>query len=267
MRKLLLFITTFLLANYSYAQYNQGARLTGMGKASAAVSDIWSLNANPAGVTGQKSPIAALNYARYLFGEELNEQSFAFVLPFNNNFAGLSVNRYGINEFNEIKAGFALAKNFGEQLAIGVKANLHQIKITNYGSATTFSVDVGVNYALTKQIGLGVYVNNPSSQSYKAANIATYIPTAIHLGATYMPTNKLILATTVTKDFEQKFDVNIGVDYKFYDILSLRGGLSAKPFKQYAGVGLNHQKLVMDIAVESHPQIGYTPQIGLSYAF
>ncbi|MFN0257704.1 PorV/PorQ family protein [Pedobacter ureilyticus] len=262
----LFFILSFTIS-HTFGQYNQGARLTAMGNASAAVKDVWSLNANPAGITGKKSPVATLNYARYLFGDELSEQSFAFVLPFDNNFAGISINRYGISEFNEIKAGFGLAKSFGDALSIGMKGNIHQIKITNYGNATTFSVDAGVNYALNKRIGFGLYVNNPSSQEYKATNVETHIPTAIHLGGTYAPSNKLILAATVSKDFDSKFDVAIGVDYKFYELLSLRGGLSAKPFKQYFGIGLNYQKLMMDIAIESHPQIGYTPQIGLSYAF
>ena len=267
MDKILLGFIFSCFVSSAFCQYNKGARLTAMGNASAAMFDTWSLNANPAGITGQKTPTAALNYARYLFGDELSEQSFAFVLPFNNNFAGLSINRYGINEYNEIKAGIGLAKKFGENLSIGIKANLHQIKITSYGNSTTFSVDAGVNYALNKQIVLGVYVNNPSSQAYKSANVETYIPTAVHFGATYTPSNKLILATTISKDFEQKFDLSVGADYKFHELLSFRGGLSAKPFKQFLGIGLNYQKLMMDVAVESHPQIGYTPQIGLSYAF
>lgn len=266
-RNLLLFFTLFFPIAHTFGQYNQGARLTAMGNASAAIKDVWSLNANPAGITGEKTPTAAINYARYLFGDELSEQSFTFVLPFNNNFAGVSVNRYGISEFIEIKVGFGLAKSFSDALSIGIKGNIHQIKITNYGNATTFSVDAGVNYVLNKQIGFGLYVNNPSSQAYKATNVATHIPTAIHLGGSYTPSNKLILAATVSKDFERKFDVRLGADYKFHELLSFRGGLSAKPFKQYVGIGLNYQKLMMDIAVESHPQIGYTPQIGLSYAF
>lgn len=268
MRKIILvFFTLSFLINDLAAQYNQGSRLTAMGKASAAVNDLWSLNANPAGITGQKSPIAGLNYARYFFGDELSEQNFAFVLPFKNNYAGFSINRYGINEFNEIKAGFALAKKFGEEFSIAVKANVHQIKISNYGNSATFSVDVGANYALSKKIAFGLYVNNPSSQHYKTTNIAANIPTAIHFGATYEPSNKVILAATVTKTIDQKVDVAIGVDYKFQDFISIRGGLSAKSFKQYFGIGLNYEKFLLDIAVESHPQIGYTPQIGLSYAF
>ena len=268
MRKfILILITLTAFTNRLVAQYNQGARLTAMGNASAAVKDLWSVNANPAGITGQTSPTAGLNYARYFYGDELAEQNFAFVLPFKNNYAAFSINRYGINEFNEIKAGLALAKKFGEEFSVAVKANIHQVKISNYGNATTFSVDVGANYALSKQINFGLYVNNPSSQKYKAAVIAVPIPTSIHLGATYQPSNKVIIATTVTKTIDQKFDVAVGVDYKFQEMLSLRGGLSTTSFKQYLGIGLNYEKFLLDIAVESHPQIGYTPQIGLSYAF
>ncbi len=263
-------LSTFILiisAKFVFAQYNQGARLTAIGNASAAVFDTWSVNANPAGITREKTATGALNYTKFLFGDELSEQSFAFIAPVKNDFFALNVNRYGISEFNEIKAGIAFAKQFGEELSIGVKANYHQVKITNYGNANTFSVDVGANYALNKEINLGLYVNNPSSQDYKSADVETYIPTAIHFGATYEPSNKVILATTITKDFDRKFDVGFGVDYKFYDFLSVRGGLTAKPFKQYFGIGVNYEQLKFDLATSSHPQIGFTPQIGLSYAF
>jgi len=267
---MLKFLLTFTLSYFGtdvFGQYNQGARLKAMGNASAAVYDLWSLNANPAGITKEKRPVAALNYARYLFSDELSEQSFAFVLPLQSNFAGISINRYGISEFNEIRAGAALARKFGKDLSIGIKANVHQIKITNYGNATTFSIDAGANYALTQQIGLGIYVNNPASQTYHTGAIASYIQSAIHFGTTYTPSNKLIIATTVVKDFERKLDVSIGLDYNLYDFLHLRGALSAKPFKQYVGMGLIYRQLIIDGAVESHPQIGYTPQIGFSYAF
>lgn len=266
MHKILLPLSILLIiACSAAAQYNQGARLKGMGNASAAISDIWS--ANPAGITAEKSAIGAINYARYLYGDELSEQSFAFALPFSSNFAGITINRYGINEFNEIKTGLTLARKFGENLAIGLKTNIHQLKITNYGQTTTFSVDAGVHYNISQQIELGMYINNLSSQNYKTSNLAAHIPTAVHLGSAYKPSDKLILAVTISKDFDREFDTSFGFDYQPIELLSLRGGLSARPFKQYFGVGLNHQKLKLDIAVESHPQIGYTPQIGLSYAF
>lgn len=268
MRKLILLLCLLSSLNAQIqAQHNQGARLTAMGNASAALTDLWSINANPAGITQQKNIAAGVNFARYFFGDELSEQNLALVLPFNNNSAGISINRYGVEDYNEIKAGLALAKHFGNKLSIGIKANLHQLKISNYGSSSTFSIDVGANYILNDKIGFGLYLNNPAKQAYKTINIAANIPTAIHLGASYQPSNKVIVATTVTKTLEEKIDVALGVDYRFLDVLSIRGGLSANTFKQFFGFGLNYQNFLLDVAVESHPKIGYTPQISLSYAF
>jgi hypothetical protein len=255
------------LALFAVAQNNKGARITAMGNTSAALFDIWSITSNPAGITREKTATAAVNYTKFLFGDELSEQSVAFVAPVKDNFFGLSVNRYGISEFNEIKAGVVIAKQFGGELSIGLKANYHQVKITNYGNSNAFSIDVGANYLLNKEINLGLYVNNPSSQKYTSTLIEADIPVAAHFGATYQPSNKVILATTITKYLDRKFDVGIGIDYNFYDFLSLRGGLTAKPFQQYFGLGVNYQKFKLDLATSSHPQIGFTPQIGLSYAF
>ena len=268
MRKnILLFLTVCCGTISVLAQRNQGARFTAMGNATAAVKDLWSLNANPAGITNQTKPVAGINYARFFYGDELSEQNLACVIPLKGNYAGVNIGRYGITEFNEISVGVALAKKFGESFSIALKGNIHQLKISNYGNANAFSVDVGAIYALNQKINLGVYVNNPSLQKYKTSNVVAPIATAFHLGATYEPSNKVIIAATVTKTIDEKVDVALGVDYKFLNILSLRGGLSAKSFKQYLGIGLNYEKFLLDIAVESHPKIGYTPQIGLSYAF
>lgn len=268
MRKILLLLCLLACVCVQLrAQYNQGARFTSMGKASAALTDLWSMNANPAGITQLKRTTAGVNFTRYFFGDELSEQNLALVTSFGNNSAGVSVSRYGISEFNEIKGGFALAKQFGNQLSIGLKANLHQLKISNYGTTSTFSIDAGAIYALSEKVALGLYVNNPTVQAYKTSNIAAKIPTALHFGASYRPSNKVIVATTVTKTLDEKINVALGIDYSLLNAFSVRGGLSANTFKQFFGFGLNYEKFLLDIAVESHPKIGYTPQISLSYAF
>lgn len=59
----------------------------------------------------------------------------------------------------------------------------------------------------------------------------------------------------------------MGIDYRIIDLLSLRGGLSAKPFKQYAGFGLNYKKLLLDMATTYDANLGYAPQIAVGYAF
>ncbi|MBB2144988.1 hypothetical protein GM921_05810 [Pedobacter sp. LMG 31464] len=263
----ILFLVLLISLNFCFAQNNLGPRLTAMGNNSAAVKDIWSLNGNISGISYLESPTVAINYTKYLIDNELSNQSIAFVLPLKNNYLGVSFNRYGIAAYNEIKAGFALAKRFGKKLSIAIKGNYHQLKISNYGSTTGFSVDVGAMYDLNEQITLGVSLNNPSFQKYSSREIETKIPSTIQVGASYKASDKILIATTISKDFNAAIDVGLGIDYKLLDLISLRGGLTAKPFKHYAGFGLNYKKFVMDMAVESDSHLGYTPQLALTYAF
>lgn len=266
-KQILIFIILICSIKNSYSQHNYGPRLTAMGKNSAAVNDIWSIEANVAGITSSQHPSIAVNYVNYFFGPEISQQGFAFLLPIKNNYLGISLQRYGITEYNEIKAGFAYAKKFGTNLSIAIKGNYHQIKISNYGATTGFSADVGVMYSLSKQITFGLYLNNPAKQKYTNNSVTNNIPSNISVGASYHASSKILIATSINKQLDNKFDVGFGIDYKLLEIMSLRGGLTMKPFKQYGGIGFNHKKFNVDLAIENDPNLGYSPQIALAYAF
>lgn len=265
----LLFLSCLLFhsLNFCFAQSNLGPRLTALGMNGVVVSDVWSLEGNPSGVTDIKSATVAVNYSKYLFDSDLSKQAIAFVIPFKNNYFGASFQRNGITEFNEIKVGFAFAKKFGEKLSIGLKGNYHQIKISDYGSTIGFSVDVGAMYNYNELLTFGISINNPSIQKYNTKTITTTIPTIFQIGASYKASNKTLIATTISKALDKVIDVGIGLEYKLLELISLRAGLTAKPLKQYAGFGLNYKKLIVDFTVESDPNLGYIPQIALAYAF
>ncbi|MFD0941432.1 PorV/PorQ family protein [Pedobacter boryungensis] len=261
------FLMLSISINFCFAQNNFGPKLTAMGNNYVAVKDIWSLNGNVSGIADVGSPTLAINYTKYSIDNELSNQAIAFVLPLKNNYLGASFNRYGITAYNEIKAGLVLAKRFGNKLSIALKGNYHQIKISNYGSTTGFSIDVGGMYELTKQITLGLSLSNPSFQKYSSKEIETKIASSMQIGGSYKASDKILIATTISKEFNTSINVGLGIDYKLLSLISLRGGLTTKPFKHYAGFGLNFKKFVMDMAVESDIHLGYTPQIALAYAF
>jgi hypothetical protein len=252
---------------FCFAQNNLGPRLSAMGMNGAAVKDLWSLEGNPSGITAIKSSTLAINYSKFLFDNELSKQAVAFAFPFKNNYIGASFQRYGITEYNEIKGGLALAKRFGEKLSIALKGNYHQIKISNYGATTGFSIDVGAIYDHNESLTFGVSLSNPSKQKFNTRSFEASIPTIIQVGAAYKASTKLLIATSISKDLDKAVDVGLGLEYKVIELISLRAGITAKPFKQYAGFGLNYKKLAIDFAVESDPYLGYTPQIALAYAF
>lgn len=263
----LLLSTLFLDVNFVDAQTTTGGKLMAMGPSGVAVNDCWSLPINPAGITGKKVSTIGVAFTKYYFTDELSEQTAVATLPLGKNFLGVSFNRYGINEFNQVSASAGLAKQFGEKLAIGLSGSYHQLKITNYGSASTFSVDIGGLYRVTPTLTLGLALTNPTKQNLRNSQIVAPIPTIASLGLAYQTTKKVLVAIAAIKNFDQKLNASLGIDYQLVELISLRGGISAKPFKQFAGVGINYKNLAADMALQNDSRLGYAPQIALGYAF
>jgi hypothetical protein len=249
------------------AQNLIGTRLMAMGGDNAAISDNWNFTGNFKNEDRLNTPKIAIGYAKYFYGDELSNQQLKFILPVKNYEAGISFKRYGITEFNRLTAGASLAKNFGDKFSIGLRANFHQLKIQNYGSTTGFSIDIGAMYHINNQITIGLNINNPSKQTYQNSNASISIPSLVNFGIAYQASNKILIATNLSKNFNEKYDVGLGLDYKLIEILSLRGGISMKPFKQYGGIGIDYKKLNLDLAIENDPHLGYSSQIGIAYAF
>lgn len=265
--KILCVLVIFLSATCVYAQNNQGARLTALADNGTAVNDIWALQANPAGITFLDHAAISLNYTRHLLSDEISTQAVVAVIPFKNNYAGVSFQRYGFASYHESKIGFAYAKKFGEKLSLALKGNYHQLKIENYGVSTAFSIDAGLLYHFDHHFSMGVYTASPTKQQFSNSQVSAKIPGSFNIGAGYLATQKVLIATTVSKIADQPIDVRLGIEYQLLGLLNLRGGFSAKPFKQYAGFGISYQKFVMDVATAYDASLGYAPQIAIGYAF
>lgn len=267
MKKLLLPLLLFCSIGFGYAQNLLGPKLMGMGNNGAAIADLWSVEGNSSGITEIQKATLGLSYAYRFFNSQLSQQALALVIPLQNNYVGIGIQRYGITAYNELRAGFAYAKKFGEALSIGLKVNYHQIRINNYGQTTGFSIDVGTMYRFSEQWVIGAYFNNPAQQEYKTSTVAIDIPSKIQLGISYLASNKVTIATSFSKEIHQAIAATVGIDYQLLSLLSFRAGISVKPFKQYIGLGLFIKKINIDVAIENDPYLGYSSQIALAYAF
>ncbi len=256
-----------ILPHYLSAQQNFGPRLSALGDNGAAVADVWSLRGNAAAITDLETTTISLNYIRHFLSQEISTQGLVAVIPIDNNFIGIGLNRYGLSNYNQNTISFAYAKKFGNRFSMAMTVNYHQLKITNYGSSNGFSVDVGFYYKIDQKLNLGAYVTNPSKQKFVNAEISAPIPTSLNIGASYLLTDKVQLATTISKLIDDPIDVRLGLEYRLIKLLSLRAGVTANPFKQFAGFGVKVRKLSIDFATAFDNNLGYSPQIALGYAF
>lgn len=266
MRKLYLLISIILFASFLKAQDNNGPRIAALGNAGVALQDVWSVKNNQAGIAGLKKPIVAAGYENRFGVKELSTQAAVFSIPINNYAVGGAFNSYGVSDYREIKSGISLAKSFGPKLFLAVGLNYHQLKITNYNSSNAFSVDVGLQYQAFPKLWLGSHISNPNQSKY-GVNTDQIIPAHIQFGANYIFSDQLLITTEFEKILDAQADFKAGVEYKLIKFVALRGGISVNPFKQFAGFGVNYQRVNIDFAVASHPVLGYSPQVALGYEF
>ncbi|WP_316799410.1 type IX secretion system membrane protein PorP/SprF [Pedobacter frigidisoli] len=250
----------------SSAQNTLGPHLTALGGNGIAVRDVWAIQGNASAITDVEKATVSVAYIKHLFSNEISTQAAVFVLPLDNNFVGAGYQQYGFSGYTESKATFAYSRKFGPHLSIAIKGNYHQVKIPEYGSATAFSIDAGALYKVDK-FAFGVLISNPSRQKFVQSQVSSGIPTSVSVGATYFASDKVLIAGYFVRDIQKIADAGLGLEYKIMSILRLRGGFSVRQVKQYAGFGLNFNKLNIDMATAYDANLGYTPQIGLGYAF
>ncbi|RYE49928.1 MAG: hypothetical protein EOP48_20725 [Sphingobacteriales bacterium] len=257
-----LFVLLIFWISQLFSQTNSGSRLTAMGNISAAVNDVWGVATNPAAICDVMQPTAQLSHQEHHFSKSIRNQGLAVVIPKGRQVFGLSLQRYGIPEYHTLRAGIVATRQFGPQLAIGIRGNYHQLKIDQYGLTTAISVDLGAIYRLSAEMSVGLYIDNLSKQGYRTGTAHTDIPSLAYVGIAYRTSAKLLIASTLSKD-----DIAIGLDYRFIELISLRAGVSLNPYIHYFGLGFNPSKFLVDFAFTKHSNFGFSPQLTIGYVF
>ena len=256
----------FLLLHFKVNGQNPGPRLVAMGSGGTAIQDIWSLQQNPAGVADLKRPALAIAYERHVLVHDISTQTALFVFPYRRNVLGFSFERYGINEYTEQKAGLSYARRFGESFRLGIGFKYYQLSISQYGSAKALSVEAGFQLNVTDKFIIASHIANPDRSRYEDFS-GSNLPVKLSFGASYRFSDRILMITDFRKLLNYPLDVMTGIEYNLIKWFSLRGGASANPFKQYTGFGITYNKIQLDVAVASHPSLGYSPQISLGYEF
>lgn len=261
-------IVFFLLfALDTQAQLSTGPRFTAMGKTGTALQDPYSLYSNPAGIANLKNPFTAISIEDHFFGNDIHSQSVMLVYPTRLGVLGYRIQNYGIQSaYGELTSGISFARIFGDQFSLALRLNYHQLKIPNYGSSVTFSVDFGAQYYLSDIWILGIQFENPGNFKPNGDHY-TQIPKQFHLGTSYRFSEQVLVAVDGRYSGKGKADASLGLEYAIVEWLKLRGGLSLNQFQHYAGFGFGYNRFLFDTAVTVHPSLGISPQIAIGYSF
>lgn len=242
-----------------------GGRRLGLGGAYSAIrGDAWSLWANPAGITGIRRFEGGLfTESRYLLSE-ITAASFGAVVPFQQkHFIGASASTFGFGSYRRNEAGISYATTLYEFIHVGVKFNLLNLAISNYGSVNTFFANVGLMANVSKRFTMGFWTQNANQ-----AKIGTLqeerLATILNGGLTFHASDKLILTSDVVKYLDYPMGVRSGFEYQFVKQFCIRAGYSTSPSILSAGAGFRIDNLSIDFANSFHERLGYTPHLSLT---
>jgi hypothetical protein len=271
-------ILMYLTPLFSWAQlesYTMGGRGWGIGNATATLSDEWAIFNNVGGI-GQMEKFSAMFAYDNRFGlTEFQTFGLGFVAPIRWGVAGLSVDRFGDDLYNETKIGLGYAYRW-DKVNFGLKANYAQISFADLGSKSTFILEFGGQVQLSKTIRFGVHIYNFSQALLKDDNGEEYkIPTVIKGGLAYSPLENLLVAIETQKDLDLPAEVRAGVEYGIWKYINLRTGIQVRgkssnetqSVSGHFGLGFKLKQYRFDYALGTQSDLGLMHHVSFAVQF
>lgn len=262
--KFLLIIVLALFSGGSGVAQWLGGPSSGMAHAGATTRDAWSVFYNVGGLPWiQRSQLVAAYENRFGFSEGLHAAGVGFVHPLSSSTIGLSVYRFGDALYSEDQVALAFGQRIG-QFSFGLRLSGHQYHTETVGTRFASTVDIGGVARLSPTLFFGMQITN-LTQSRKSRITPERIPTRVQTGLEYKPNNSFRLLTEVEHEVQRSTQVKVGAEYTVLKKVSLRCGVRTPGFQQFFGLGLRHRLLHVDYALITHPALGWSHQLSLTY--
>jgi hypothetical protein len=184
------------------------------------------------------------------------------VLPTSEGTFGFGASRFGFELYKEVRAAISFARALSDDLKGGITVNYYNLSIQNYGSASTFGIDVGLLVDIVDNVQWGFVALNVNAPAIGAAK--EKLPQVFATGVAYTPFKGAGVYTSVSKDLRYPVEVQVGVEYEFVEMIAIRAGTSSEPSTLNAGMGIHYSFARLDYAFTSHTELGITHQFSLS---
>jgi len=214
---------------------------------------------NPAGLSQMLSREVSIFYSPAPYGlKELANGSVNFVEPTKFGAFGLSAKTYGFELYKEITVTASYSNNYKKKIFYGANVNFYNLKIQNYGSASTFGIDIGGLAYLTDFLRWGFAAFNLNRP--KIGTQEDKLPQVYRTGISVQPRNDINFMLDIEKDTRYTASVKAGIEYSLYDMIDLRAGIGTEPTKFSGGVGLYYSIFGIDYGFYNHQDLGLTHQ-------
>ncbi|MEM6298510.1 MAG: hypothetical protein AAF740_07470, partial [Bacteroidota bacterium] len=247
-----------------------GAEAFGMGNTNLTVGNTWAVFNNIGALARADEMAMAVNYTNYYGISGFNTVGAAFVTPLNigknGGMAGAGFWNFGDGNYSENKVSLGYSHKIG-MMSLGIQVNYFQTMIAEFGTKSVIALELGGVADLREDLKLGMHIYN-----FNQAKLANFederIPTIMRAGLSYEPIKKLMLNLETEKEVDEPAMFKAGLAYQVLeDKLTFRTGLSTEPFINYFGLGFKYKFLIIDYALNTHPDLNMTNHLSIVYRF
>jgi hypothetical protein len=264
MRSYFFFILLSILSLSSFSQ-NYDAKSSSLANCGLTETSVWNNFTNQAGLAEINQITIGVGTENKFLLQELSTHTAVFALPVNGGVFGLNISYTGFELYNESKIGLAFAKKLSESFNVGIQIDyLGVFAEESTNNRNNFTFEIGAQKRLMRELTLGAHIFNPIGVKL---NEQENIPSIFKLGLCYDANTKVAIFTEGELESEQNAKLKLGLEYKIIKQLQLRTGFSTNPAKNSFGIGYTLNKIQLDIAVNRHQLLGYSPQFSVSSTF
>ena len=242
-----------------------GGRGNAMGNCSVALNDFWSIQNNPAGMVNYRSLGIGFSYENRFLMKELSFYNAALVLPVKIGTFGLSLSRFGFENYNENNFGLAYARAFGPYLKIGLKLDYLSFNFSDeYDKQHVTTFELGIQSDITDDLCVGVFVFNPVNAKLKTIH-NQHVPIIFRFGLSYKITKDFLATTETEYDSDKEMNYRIGLEYNTLKDFYIRVGVYTNPATACFGIGYTFRNITFDIAAKMNQHTGVSFQSSLIF--
>ena len=259
-------VVLFMLAMQSgYGQISEDARGRALGDIGSMPDQSWSAGNNPAGLAMEEGLYAGLSFSSPYLMNEMQDAAFSIGYGFGNNGVGLSGAVLGFHLFSRQCYQLSYGRKFGNIISSGLSLVLSTVMVPGLSSVTyAATFKLALIYPLKEKMDISFVGTNPFGIAYSSIEGFNISPEYI-LGFANRPRDNLLMVAEISSDTDLNLVFKAGFEYGILERFFLRIGALSHPLRLTSGIGICYSRLSMDIVVQYHSFLGFSPGITLTF--
>lgn len=251
---------------HAQTEWAAGPYAAGMGGCSGLQGRNWSLFNNPAGLAEDSFTSISFYSENRFLQSGLNRGQLAVSHHTSQGTLGIGFSTFGNEVFHRQQISVGMGRALGKSIHVGIGLHYLMTKMGFFGNLHSLAAGIGIQYKLTPQVQIGVYVFNPNRSRIGAGRDERH-PSLFRSSIMWIVNSALTLRAESDLALDLGPVWKGGAEYHITKEITLRGGFSTQPISISMGASFIWKKLEFSASVGYHPNLGPIPGLGGLYTY